>query len=699
MNEIEAGTKPNILIVDDVAANLMLFKIVLRVLDVNLIAAESGAEALRKIQGQEIALALLDIQMPEMDGIELAKRIQSDNNMEIVPIIFITAHEKNEKELEECYAAGAVDFILKPFKKNILLSKAKIFSELFRQKHQIEEQKLKIEHTANEVAEINQTLNKRLIYENLLSKISGLAVSVDNIEMFSESSLAALGESFDVSRAYIIEYNHQTDTIKNVQSWSNKGIVSPNEYKHLVTSKLLKYWNGFLTRGEILSFESIDDIRDEDTKKLLRAQNILSILLCPLFVGDLYYGFIGFDCCSKRHEWPKQDVAFLQSISRIIASAIERKQAENILIINETKYRTMLNASPDGIFLVSLRGIITEASEIGLELLEVPNKDELIGQHFFRMVPVEEKNLVKSIISRTLEEGLAQNIEIKIIKKSDKLFLSETSITLIQNADREPLSFLITLRDISHRKKLEQQQINADRLASLGEMATGIAHEINQPLNIISLTLDNIVFEAEHTKIINKDFLVKKTSRIFENIDRMKNIIDHVRAFSRNQNDFILSEFDINESIKNALSMISEQLRHNGIDLKLSLAKNLPLIVGNTFKFEQVILNLLSNAKDTLLEKSEIEQNNYQMSILIKSYMDKGALLVEVTDNGMGINSEDAKLVMLPFYSTKDTGKGTGLGLSISHQIIKEMKGNFDVETKINHGATFKIGFNINSTK
>ena len=138
-------------------------------------------------------------------------------------------------------------------------------------------------------------------------------------------------------------------------------------------------------------------------------------------------------------------------------------------------------------------------------------------------------------------------------------------------------------------------------------MATGIAHEINQSLNIISLTLDNIVFEADHTKIINKDFLAKKTSRIFENIDRIKNIIDHVRAFSRSQNDFILSEFDINESIKNALGMISEQLRHNGIDLKLSLAKNLPQIVGNTFKFEQVILNLLSNAKDTLLEKSELE--------------------------------------------------------------------------------------------
>jgi histidine kinase len=472
--------------------------------------------------------------------------------------------------------------------------------------------------------------------------------------------------------------------------------VSPNEYKHLVTNKLLRYWNDTIKNGQILAFSDIEDMRDEDTKNLLRAQNINSILLCPLFIGDFYYGFIGFDSCSKRHEWPKQDVAFLLSISRIIASAIERKQAEDILIINETKYRTMLNASPDGIFLVSLKGIITEASEIGLELMEADNKAELIGQHFFRMVPPEEKNLVKSIISRTLIEGLAQNIEIKIRKKSNKLFLSETSITLIQNTDREPLSYLITLRDISHRKKLEQQQINADRLASLGEMATGIAHEINQPLNIISLALDNLVFEAGNNEFINKEFLTKKASRIFENIDRMKNIIDHVRSFSRNQNDFILSEFDINESIKNALSMISEQLRHNGINLKLNLAKTLPQIVGNTFKFEQVILNLLSNAKDTLLEKSEILQNNYEMSILINSYIDSGLLVVEVSDNGMGISRDDAKLVMLPFYSTKDPGRGTGLGLSISHQIIKEMNGNFELETEINQGTTFKIFFNIN---
>lgn len=119
MNINEPEIKPNILIVDDIKANLFLIKEILKNLDVNLILAETGLEALSKIKDMEIALALLDISMPEMDGIELAEKIQNDNSREKVPIIFITAYQKEGIELEKCYKAGAVDFIQKPITKNI----------------------------------------------------------------------------------------------------------------------------------------------------------------------------------------------------------------------------------------------------------------------------------------------------------------------------------------------------------------------------------------------------------------------------------------------------------------------------------------------------------------------------------------------------------------------------------------------------
>ena len=378
----------------------------------------------------------------------------------------------------------------------------------------------------------------------------------------------------------------------------------------------------------------------------------------------------------------------LLAISRDIT---KRKNSENALKVSEEKYRTMLNASPDGILLINLKGIIVEVSVIGLELLSIDNRDELVDQHFFRFVPSEEKNTVREVIAKTMNEGITQNIELKLRKKNKSLFLSEISSTLIQGPDGVPFSFMITVRDISQRKKMEKIQIHADRMANLGEMASGIAHEINQPLNTISLIMDNILYEATKDENIGKEYLKKKSDKIFENITRIRNIIDHVKAFSRSHDDYLLTAFDINSSIQNAVTMISEQFKHLAIKLNLQLDKNTPLIIGNSIKFEQVILNLLSNSKDALLEKKSKQSEHFDMFVVIKSFHENRCLIIEIADNGTGITEEDIEHIMLPFYTTKDTGKGTGLGLSISYQIIKEMNGTMEINNNIFYGTTFKI--------
>jgi PAS domain S-box-containing protein len=355
----------------------------------------------------------------------------------------------------------------------------------------------------------------------------------------------------------------------------------------------------------------------------------------------------------------------------------------------------MLNASPDGIFLTDLKGIITDISEIGLELFGTDTRDDLVGKNIFRLVPSEEKNTIREILKKTMNEGIAQNIELKIRKKNKSLFLSEISATLIQDPDGTPFSFMIIMRDISQRKKMEAKQIHADRMVNLGEMASGIAHEINQPLNIISLVMDKILFESANTENIDIEFLKNKSDKIFENIIRIRNIIDHIRAFSRSHDDYVLTAFDINSSIENAASMIAEQFKHLGINLNLQLEKQIPQISGNTYKFEQIILNLLSNAKDALLEKKSKVKEYFDMIIGIRSYQEKQCIIVEVTDNGIGITAEDINNIMLPFYTTKDAGKGTGLGLSICYQIIKDMNGTLEITSDIFYGTKMKIVLDI----
>ena len=390
------------------------------------------------------------------------------------------------------------------------------------------------------------------------------------------------------------------------------------------------------------------------------------------------------------------DPEYLLGISEDITN---RKVAEQTLKVSEEKYRTMLNASPDGIFLIDFNGRITDVSEIGIELFGFDSKEELIGKHFLNFVPSEGKKTIMDIITKTMNEGIAQNVEIRIKKKSQALFLSEASSTLIQGADGKPFSFMIIIRDISFRKKMETKQIHADRMANLGEMASGIAHEINQPLNIISMVMDKILFETAKTEFIDIGFLINKADKIFDNITRIRNIIDHVRAFSRSHDDYVLTAFDLNASIENAASMIAEQFKHLGITLSLILDEQIPQIIGNTYKFEQVIVNLLTNAKDAVIEKKNRQEGFTDLLVTIQTHQENQFLFVEIADNGIGIVNEDLHNIMLPFYTTKEEGKGTGLGLSISYQIIKDMGGTIEIASNKLTGTIIKLVLNIQKGK
>jgi two-component system NtrC family sensor kinase len=141
--------------------------------------------------------------------------------------------------------------------------------------------------------------------------------------------------------------------------------------------------------------------------------------------------------------------------------------------------------------------------------------------------------------------------------------------------------------------------------------------------------------------------------------------------------------------------MIMEQFKHLGIVLNLKLEKQIPQILGNTIKFEQVIVNLLINAKDAVIEKKNITEEAVEMIVEIRSYQENRTLIVEINDNGIGISNDDIHNIMLPFYTTKEEGKGTGLGLSICYQIIKEMKGTIDIASDKYNGTKIKLVFNL----
>lgn len=366
----------------------------------------------------------------------------------------------------------------------------------------------------------------------------------------------------------------------------------------------------------------------------------------------------------------------------------ELKKAQMALIESEELYHSLLKTSPDGIIITDLEGKIIEASDVAEELAGC--KTIIEGMHFLDFIPDKSQNDLTKICKTTLTHGMIQNFEIALKRIDQTEFFGEISTTQIKGNDGEIKAFMSVIRDISERKLFEKQLRHTERMTGIGELATGMAHEINQPLNTISLIIDNIVYSID-AKTITEDYLKTKIDKVFDNITRIKKIIDHVRTFSRDQDDFALTDFEINASINNCISMISEQFSHKEIDLIFHPFNNIPTLTGNAYRFEQVILNMLVNAKDAIEEKKKRNYSKFKKRVEISTALQNNIIVVEIKDNGIGISQENIDKVLLPFFTTKEPGKGTGLGLSISYGIIKELGGEIEIQSNPKTGTTISL--------
>jgi signal transduction histidine kinase len=258
--------------------------------------------------------------------------------------------------------------------------------------------------------------------------------------------------------------------------------------------------------------------------------------------------------------------------------------------------------------------------------------------------------------------------------------------------------------EIQKRQEAEEElkaqrtlRVRSDRLRSLGEMAAGIAHELNQPLvgvrGFAELTLHSIDDGLE----ISKDLIRSNVATIVEQADRMVHIINHVRLFARDADSTVTSIVDLNNVVSSGTSMLMAQFNSHGLLLENDLSPHeLPVRV-NPYSVEEVIFNLLSNARHSLGEKKETAGDEYRPCVRVstrKIAVNGGdAVTLKIADNGMGIPEHATDKIFDPFFTTKDPDKGTGLGLSICKSIVESFQGQIQFETAENEGTSFEIIF------
>lgn len=237
-------------------------------------------------------------------------------------------------------------------------------------------------------------------------------------------------------------------------------------------------------------------------------------------------------------------------------------------------------------------------------------------------------------------------------------------------------------------REKDAQIVHAGRLAAMGEMATGIAHEINQPLAIIRIAADGL-----NEWFLDKDrgtMEAKAAEKIVEQVNRASAIIDNMRAFARAGNDGAETT-DLTEPVRRALSFFREQFRIHEVALDESYPKNPVAVRTNPRKFEQIVVNFLSNARHAVEKKAETTPNGFEKRIGISLYEKENEAIFEVRDNGIGMPPEVVERCMEPFFTTKEVGEGMGLGLSIVHGIAREFAMKIEVESTQGEGSVFRI--------
>ncbi|MCE6979491.1 PAS domain-containing sensor histidine kinase [Pseudomonas frederiksbergensis] len=242
-------------------------------------------------------------------------------------------------------------------------------------------------------------------------------------------------------------------------------------------------------------------------------------------------------------------------------------------------------------------------------------------------------------------------------------------------------------RDNTEVRRAQQQLTQSAKMATLGEMATGLAHEINQPLNVMRMAIVNVLKRLSNGDA-QIDYLTDKLNRIDAQVQRAARVVDHMRVFGR-RSEIEQHPFNPAQAIEGTLSLLSEGMRGKGVDLRVSETGFEVQVRGYVDQLEQVLINLMVNARDALLSKREADRE-FKPWISVYAERDEYSVRLWVEDNGGGIDPRLLERIFEPFFTTKPVGVGTGLGLSVSYGIVENMGGKLSVRNST-EGARFCI--------
>ena len=582
------------------------------------------------------------------------------------------------------------------------------------------------------IAERDRTeeeLARHMAFERLISEISSAFVGLapGDTDAGIEHALATIGAFSGTDRAYVFLFRNDGARIDNTHEWCTEGVEPQIEnLKDIPLDEELPWFAERVRKCEVFHVPDVAALPPEARleREHYDAQQIRSLIVVPMRLGDRLLGFLGFDMVRARRTWTDDEQALLQLVGENFVHAIERKRAEDALRKERDRAQRYLDIA--GVMFVAIDGdgIVTLVNRRGCEILGYP-AEEIVGKNWFDHFLTPEVRESVLLVSQALLGGDAAAVayrENAVLTKSGEERLIAWHNVPLRDEHGNVTGHLSSGQDITEQRSMETQLRESQKLEAIGTLAGGVAHEINNPINGIMGYAQLIKDRLAGTNETLEEF----AGEIIHETERIATLVKNLLQFSRHEQQSH-SPARIHDIVEATLSLTRAVLRHDRITLDVDVPEDLPKIKCRSQQIQQVLMNLVTNARDALndkypgydenkvirisareLPKAERGRPNAEgreeeaspqlpsSELRVPSLVSRWVRLT-VEDHGPGIPPEVHERIFTPFYTTKRPDKGTGLGLPMAHTIVKEHGGNLSMESEPGEWTRFVFDLPVSS--
>ena len=628
--------------------------------------AHDGPQAIAHLESAvgsaaEVDMVLLDMRMPGLSGLEVLDWIRRHPDLRYTRVVLLTAAASNDEKVQ-ALSAGADDYITKPYYMQELLARVKTIlrtQQLEKQLHRQSRQLAALNRISQAVA---ATLETSQVY----------ATAVRGVDAILEVELAAvlIVEGGKLHCQYVRHYKGAIPAHIFPSAEKGQGVLG-------------------MTWSEQETYclnHAGSDSRFDATRDSPIGYTVHSMLATPLTVRGRPVGVLA--AYNKRDgEFTEVDVDLFASLASSVSEAIENawlfqrvRMRHQELLEGRNTLQALIDGIPDPIYTISDEWKLVVVNKTKADQLGV-TPESLSGRVCFRVFYNRQQPCEHCAVALTLANKAEQHWPVSWLGDDHLPREWEVSAYPIPGKQISSARAVIVWQDKPEERRLESSLMQAGKLAAIGQLAAGVAHEINNPLTAINANAQmlKMVMPVEDENYESVDLIVRAGERAAKVV---RGLLDFAR-----QEQYSFSPGDLNESVREALNLVNYQLQSAKIAVTRDLDDGLPPIVASWEHLKSVWLNLLLNARDALLH------NNEQRRLEISTRVNRETQIVQVVlhDNGKGMNEAESVHIFEPFYTTKGPGQGTGLGLATCHRIVEQHGGEITVASKVNEGTTFLI--------